>query len=85
MRKAQALYTPLLDRALANDARCWAPPSAMLAVTAVVYTFIGKTFMPDMDEGDIIMQTAKLFSINLAQTANIDQRVQAAILNAVPK
>jgi cobalt-zinc-cadmium resistance protein CzcA len=54
-------------------------------LTGIVYTQIGKTFMPEMDEGDIIMQTTKLPSINLAQTKDIDMRVQAAILKAVPE
>ncbi len=85
VRKALALYTPLLNKALANERKVLGTAIAMLAVTAVVYTFIGKTFMPEMDEGDIIMQTAKLPSINLAQTANIDQRVQAAVLKSVPE
>ncbi len=85
VRKAQALYTPLLDKALANERKVLGTAIGMLAVTAVVYTFIGKTFMPEMDEGDIIMQTTKLPSINLAQTANIDLRVQAAVLKSVPE
>ena len=54
-------------------------------MTSIFYNFIGKTFMPEMDEGDIVMQSTKLPSINLVQTANIDQRVQAAILKAVPE
>jgi cobalt-zinc-cadmium resistance protein CzcA len=85
VRKALALYSPLLARALANERKVLGAALGMLAVTAVVYAFIGKAFMPEMDEGDIIMQTAKLPSINLAQTANIDQRVQAAILKSVPE
>lgn len=85
VRKALALYIPLLDKALSNERKVLGSAIGMLVVTAVVYTFIGKTFMPEMDEGDIIMQTAKLPSINLAQTANIDQRVQAAILKSVPE
>jgi len=85
VRKALALYTPLLAKSLANERKVLGGAVALLAVTVVVYLFIGKTFMPEMDEGDIIMQTAKLPSINLAQTANIDQRVQAAILKGVPE
>ncbi|MBI5007655.1 MAG: efflux RND transporter permease subunit [Nitrosomonadales bacterium] len=85
VRKALALYTPLLTKALANERKVLGAALAMLAVTAVVYAFIGKTFMPEMDEGDIIMQTAKLPSINIVQTANIDQRVQAAILKSIPE
>lgn len=85
VRKAQGVYMPLLAKALAHERRVLAVAVAMLVVTGGVYTLIGKTFMPEMDEGDIIMQTAKLPSINLVQTAELDKRVQAAILNAVPE
>jgi cobalt-zinc-cadmium resistance protein CzcA len=85
VRKALNLYTPMLAKALANERKVLAVALAALVVTAGVYLLIGKTFMPEMDEGDIIMQTAKLPSISLAQTAALDQRIQAAILKAVPE
>ncbi len=85
VRKALQLYIPLLNLALAKERMVLIAAAVTLALTGVVYAFIGKTFMPEMDEGDIIMQTAKLPSINLAQTANLDQRVQTAILKAVPE
>lgn len=85
VRKALNLYTPMLAKALANERKVLAVAIAALVVTAGVYLLIGKTFMPEMDEGDIIMQTAKLPSISLAQTAALDQRIQAAILKAVPE
>ncbi|MDD3354332.1 efflux RND transporter permease subunit, partial [Zoogloea sp.] len=44
-----------------------------------------KTFMPTMDEGDLIMQLEKLPSISLPQTIATDLRVQQAILKAVPE
>ena len=85
VRKALGIYMPLLTRALSKERVVLAAAVAMLALTAGVYMLIGKTFMPEMDEGDIIMQTAKLPSISLAQTAEMDQRIQAAILKAVPE
>ncbi len=85
VRKSLQIYEPLLDLALRKERIVITTALVTLLVTGVVYTFIGKTFMPEMDEGDIIMQTAKLPSINLAQTANIDKRVQAAILKGVPE
>jgi cobalt-zinc-cadmium resistance protein CzcA len=36
--------------------RCWSPPAS-------VYTQVGKTFMPTMDEGDLIVGIEKLPSI----------------------
>ncbi len=85
VRKSLAIYIPLLGKALAHERKVLAGAVIMLIVTAGVYTQIGKTFMPELDEGDIIMQTAKLPSINLVQTAELDRRVQAAILKAVPE
>ena len=58
----------------------------MLAVTAVVYVFfIGKSFMPTMDEGDIIVQLEKLPSITLEKSVDLDLRVERAILERVPE
>jgi cobalt-zinc-cadmium resistance protein CzcA len=56
-----------------------------LALTMVVYTQIGKTFMPTMDEGDIILGTEKLPSITLSQSVAIDNAIQKAILENVPE
>ena len=58
---------------------------ALLAATGVIYTQIGKSFMPTMDEGDLIVQLEKLPSINLEESINIDMRVQRAILQRVPE
>lgn len=85
VRKAMGVYTPLLQRALDNEAKVIYGAIAMLVVTVGVFMMLGKTFMPEMDEGDIIMQVSKLPSINIAQTSEIDQRIQAAILAQVPE
>jgi len=85
VRKAMAIYAPLLERALNKERVVLGIALGMLVVAAGIYTLIGKTFMPEMDEGDIVMQTAKLPSISLAQTADIDDRIQHAILEAVPE
>ncbi|MDA8962382.1 efflux RND transporter permease subunit, partial [Congregibacter sp.] len=47
----------------------WIPASVavlLLLVSALLFTQLGRTFMPVMDEGDIIVQTAKSPSISLA-------------------
>ena len=85
VRKALGIYEPLLNKALIHERKVLAVSIAMLLVTVGIYTLIGKTFMPEMDEGDLIMQVTKLPSINLEQTAEIDGRIQAAILKRVPE
>jgi cobalt-zinc-cadmium resistance protein CzcA len=85
VRKSMQVYNPLLNLALRKERWVLIAAVVSLLFTGIIYSFIGKAFMPEMDEGDIVMQTTKLPSINLAQTANIDQSVQAAILKAVPE
>ena len=85
VRKAMAVYAPLLQRALDKERVVIVAAVVMLLVSGGVYTLIGKAFMPEMDEGDLIMQVTKLPSINLAQTAVMDERIQQAILKAVPE
>jgi cobalt-zinc-cadmium resistance protein CzcA len=85
VRKAMGIYVPLLQRSLDKERVVIISALVMLLITGGVYTLLGKTFMPEMDEGDIIMQVSKLPSININQTAEMDKRIQAAILAQVPE
>jgi cobalt-zinc-cadmium resistance protein CzcA len=85
LKKSLALYTPLLDRALAKPKFAYAAAGMLMAGAVAVYPFIGKTFMPTMDEGDILVQLEKLPSINLDASAELDTRVQQALMKQVPE
>ena len=85
LRKAQALYTPLLDRALARPNWVYATAGVLMLAAMGVYPMIGKTFMPVMDEGDILLQLEKLPSISLEESVAQDLRVQQALLKNVPE
>jgi len=84
-RKLAELYEPALRYSLAHGNRVIAAAAVALAATAVAYPFIGKTFMPTMDEGDVIVQVEKLPSITLDQSVETDLRVERALLDAVPE
>lgn len=85
VKKALAVYEPSLQWCLAHARVIVIAAFVMLAFTGVVYTQIGKTFMPVMDEGDIIIGVEKLPSVNLQQTISTDMNVQRAILSQVPE
>jgi len=84
-RKAMAIYEPVLAWALANARKVMATALGLLAATVVAFMFLGKTFMPTMDEGDILMQLAKLPSVSLDASAETDLAVQQALLAKVPE
>ncbi len=85
VRKLEKAYLPLLDWALARRKTVYIASVAALVVAAGLFTLVGKSFMPSMDEGDIIMQVEKMPSINLARSAELDQALQRRVLEAVPE
>jgi cobalt-zinc-cadmium resistance protein CzcA len=56
-----------------------------MLLAAGLYTQVGKTFMPTMDEGDMIVQLEKLPSITLEESLAIDTRFQQALMKRVPE
>ena len=78
-------YRPALIWALANVRSVGAVALILLVLAGLLYTQIGKSFMPTMDEGDLIVQLEKLPSISLQESIDIDMRVQKAILERVPE
>ncbi|HQR61258.1 MAG TPA: CusA/CzcA family heavy metal efflux RND transporter, partial [Methylophilaceae bacterium] len=85
VRLSLRIYEPVLQWALAHARTIVIGATLALAATAFAYLQIGKTFMPVMDEGDIIMQVEKLPSINLDKTIELDLAVQRAVLDKVPE
>ena len=85
VKKLNAIYAPSLDWALANTRQVVIGALIMLGAAAGAYMLLGKTFMPTMDEGDMVLQLEKLPSISLEQTIALDLRVQRAILERVPE
>ncbi|MFA5900981.1 MAG: efflux RND transporter permease subunit, partial [Hyphomicrobium sp.] len=85
MRVLEAGYRPLLRFCLAHPLPVYA--LALGGATAMVFAYlaIGKTFMPTMDEGSVIMQTTKLPSINLGESVATDVRIQKLLRDKVPE
>ena len=78
-------YAPVLRWSLGHGRIVLIASALALVVTALIYPLIGKTFMPVMDEGDIVIQTEKLPSINLTESVRLDMAIQQAILAKVPE
>ena len=84
-RKLSAIYVPMLDKALEQERWVILPAVVLLVAAIVSFPFIGKTFMPTMDEGDIIVQLEKLPSINLETSLELDGVVEKALMEQVPE
>jgi cobalt-zinc-cadmium resistance protein CzcA len=84
-RQLQKLYQPALAWCLFNSNKVFIGAGVLLAATVVVFSQIGSTFMPTLDEGDIILQLEKLPSITLEQSVALDIQVQKNLRKNIPE
>jgi cobalt-zinc-cadmium resistance protein CzcA len=85
MRQCERLYTPLLAAALRRPRVVIAGAGVALLLGVGAYFGTGKTFMPTMDEGDLLMQLVKLPSVNLERSRDGDLTLQRELLAKVPE
>ncbi|HAN68617.1 MAG TPA: CusA/CzcA family heavy metal efflux RND transporter [Halieaceae bacterium] len=85
MLRLQGAYESALERVLLRPRGMLFGIGALLAVSAVFLLLMGKTFMPVLDEGDLIVQLEKSPSISLPASVELDRQVGAALLAGVPE
>jgi len=81
VRGLNRIYAPSLQWALQNSKVVIGSALLGLLMTGWVYGLIGKTFMPTMDEGSIILQMEKLPSITLEESMAMDLRVEQRLMS----
>ena len=84
-RKLLAWYEPVFEWAMRRQRVVGVAAVLMLVCAGAVYTQVGKTFMPTMDEGDLIVGIEKLPSVSLEETAALDLKIHQALMKAVPE
>jgi len=85
VRQLARAYGRVLALAMAHERWVVGIALASFVAAGAVFVQLGKSFMPVLDEGDIIMQLEKLPSIGLDTTVALDLRLQRAILARVPE
>ncbi|WP_198263726.1 efflux RND transporter permease subunit [sulfur-oxidizing endosymbiont of Gigantopelta aegis] len=85
IRQLLAVYEPVLKWSLKQDKIIVSGAVVSLLVAGFVYTLVGKTFIPQMDEGYIVMQIEKTPSISLKESKTMDLYIQKAIMAQVPE
>ena len=84
-RQLSRIYQPLLKSTLRRPAPLLIGAAALLGTSVIVFPLVGKTFMPTMDEGDILVQLETIPSISLDANIRIVQQVEERILAEVPE
>lgn len=85
VRQLHRVYEPALNFALKRPVPVVAVAVAGLIAAGLLYNQIGKTFMPNLDEGTIVMQVENLPSTNLGTSIALNTSIQKALMAKVPE
>lgn len=85
MRLINRGYRPLLRACLAFPLPVYLVALGGIGLAVVAYGAIGKSFMPTMDEGAVIMQITKHPSINLNASVEGDLQIQRTLKERIPE
>lgn len=81
----QGFYTKTLAQAIKKPVAISVISVAVLVLSGVLFQGLGKSFMPVLDEGDIIVQLEKSPSISLQASLDIDKQIEATLLRNTPE
>ncbi|MHB1077350.1 efflux RND transporter permease subunit [Thiobacillus sp.] len=84
VRWAKKGYLPLLDRALENKKKVFSGAGVLLVASLALIPFLGKEFMPTLQEGGIMFRVTSIPSTSLDESIRISERIEAA-LKAFPQ
>lgn len=84
-RLATRLYTPSLEAAMRRPAIVAAAAVALLALGGLAFAGSGTAFVPQLDEGDLVIQTNRAADISIETSAAESMRLESAVLGAAPE
>lgn len=83
--KMQQFYKRTLEKTINNPKPLLALVLSTLLLSFLLFDHVGKSFMPTLDEGDVIVQLEKSPSISLQSSIDLDKQVELALLEQVPE
>ncbi|MEQ8517000.1 MAG: efflux RND transporter permease subunit, partial [Chromatocurvus sp.] len=85
MQRLQGKYAGVLAGILGRPRWLLLGVGGLLVLSAFLLALIGKTFMPVLDEGDLIVQLEKSPSISLEASVALDKQIETALLAEIPE
>ena len=76
---AKKLYLPLLDWALENKKKVFSGALVLLVASVAMIPFLGKEFMPTLQEGGIMFRVTSIPSTSLDESIRISERLETAL------
>jgi heavy metal efflux system protein len=81
----QRIYTPVLNFALGSKKLIVGISTALLALSVLIFNYLGAEFVPTLEEGDFAVETRVLTGSNIQQTIQADTRGADILLKNFPE
>lgn len=85
VRMMQEYYGKTLSKFMKSPLIVFVFSFSILIISVFLFQSLGKSFMPILDEGDIIVQLEKSPSSTLKSSVDIDKQVEMALLKQIPE
>ena len=85
VRWVKAAYLPLLDRALENKKQVIVAAVVLLVAALATFPFLGKEFMPTLQEGAIMFRVTGIPSTSLEESVRVSQKMDAVLKKEYPQ
>lgn len=85
LRRIEAPFLRMFDAASRSERVVYGAVATAIAAAVVIFPFLGKSFIPTLDEGDVLAQFVKPPSISLEEATRIDLAFQRRVLAEVPE
>lgn len=79
------VYAPLLSFALTRTKTLFMGAILFLVLSFSLFTLVGKTFMPTLDEGDLILGIEPIPSISLEASKELNLAIQKELMAKIPE
>jgi cobalt-zinc-cadmium resistance protein CzcA len=82
---ARRAYTPMLDWVLGHRRTVVGAAVGLLAISLSIFPFLGKEFMPTLQEGEIMFRVTGIPATSLEESIRVSQRLDAALKKQFPQ
>jgi cobalt-zinc-cadmium resistance protein CzcA len=82
---ARRIYTPMLDWVLSRRRTVVGTAVVLLAVSLSIFPFLGKEFMPTLQEGEIMFRITGIPATSLDESIRVSQRLDATLKKQFPQ
>lgn len=85
MQKLEDIYIPLLKKSFQYEKWVYLLLLLLIPLNIYLFSFIGKTFMPTMDEGNIVIGIESNPSINIPAGIALNTQIQKQLMKNIPE